>query len=215
VVDSAAQDAPATGAEVRLTPTDSLGALLPGATPTPRMRVDSSGIFAFRALAAGIYRVDVRRLGYEPFEGYLVLPPDRELRPRVPLTKMVPMLARVTTTAHVGYRSRLLEINGFRARQRSEVGRFVDSKQLAALQSRTVRDVIAPYAYAAHGCMLMWVNGALTRLPPGLLVSELVGIEIYTRYFETPARFRTSNDQCGSIVVWTAIPDDEPEADEP
>jgi hypothetical protein len=189
-------------AEVRITLTDSAGVPIPGAAPIPAVRADSAGRFAVHGLRAGVYRLDVRALGYEPFTGYLVLA-DEDRHPRVPLARMVPRLERVTTTASATYRARLLETTGFRARERVGFGHFIDSRQIARVQPASVLSLLRPYLL---GCMIMYVNGARAAIPPGLSVDELVGVEIYTRNGQTPLEFQNGTSTCGSIVLWTAIP---------
>lgn len=212
VVDTASRDTPVAGAEVRLTHTDSLGELVPGMPTLPALRVDSTGTFAFRGLAAGVYRLDVRNVGYEPYQGYFVLSANRDLRPRVPLTKLIPRLAGVVTTASASYRSRLLESSGFRERERKGFGHFIDSRQIARLQPPSVLSLLRPYLI---GCMIMYVNGARAAVPPGMTVDELVGVEIYRRKLQTPVEFQNETATCGSIVLWTAIPVEEPSPVDP
>lgn len=206
VVDSASRGTPVAGAEVRLTRTDSLGEAMPVTPALPMLRVDSSGIFAFRELAPGVYRLDVRFVGYEPYQGYLVLSAEHDLHPRVPLAKLIPRLAGVLTTASASYRSRLLESSGFRERERKGFGHFIDSRQIARLQPPSVLSLLRPYLL---GCMIMYVNGARAAVPPGMAVDELVGVEIYRRKLQTPLEFQNETATCGSIVLWTAIPVEE------
>jgi hypothetical protein len=189
-------------AEVRITITDSAGVPIPGGALRPWLRADSAGRFAARGLPAGVYRLDVRALGYEPYTGFIVLA-EAEMHPRIALTRMVPRLERVVTTAGATYRVRLLETSGFRARERVGFGHFIDSRQIARLQPVTVLSLLRPYLL---GCMIMYMNGARAAIPPGLTVDELVGVEIYTRNGQTPLEFQNGTSTCGSIVLWTAIP---------
>jgi hypothetical protein len=196
------------GAEVRLTRTDSLGTPIRGDDAPTLVRLDSTGLFAARALLAGVYRVDVRAIGYEPYEGFLVLGPDRVAHPRISMTRLVPRLERVVTTASATFRARLLETSGFRGRERVGFGHFIDSREIARLQPMSVLSLLRPYLL---GCMIIYMNGARAAIPPGLTVDELVGVEIYTRHGNTPLEFQNPTVDCGSIVLWTAIPLAEPD----
>jgi hypothetical protein len=191
------------GAELRLTRTDSFGTPVPGDDALTVMRIDSTGLFAARGLRAGVYRVDVRAIGYEPYEGFLVLGPDGVAHPRISMTRLVPQLERVVTTASATFRARLLETSGFRTRERVGFGHFVDSREIARLQPISVLSLLRPYL---HGCMIIYMNGAPAAIPTGLTVDELLGVEVYTRHGNTPLEFQNPTADCGSIVLWTAIP---------
>lgn len=210
VVDSTSSSGgePLVGADVQLTHTDSSGVALDAVMHRLWQRVDSSGTFAFRDLEPGVYRVDVRAIGYAPFQGFMVLARGQELHPRVSLLKLVPRLAPVVTTASASYRARLLEVSGFRDRRRVGFGHFIDSREIGRLQPPSVYSLLRPYL---RGCTMMYVNGARAAVPQGLMVSELVGVEIYRRNLEAPPQFQNPYGDCGSIALWTAIPVDDPE----
>lgn len=199
---------PLAGADVRLTRTDSAGVAIDTAIRLPAVRVDSTGTFSFTALDPGVYRVEVRAMGYAPYEGFMVLAPGQELHPRVPMLNVVPRLAPVVTTASTSYRARLLEVSGFRERQRIGFGHFIDAREIERLQPISVYSLLRPYL---RGCTMMYVNGGRAAVPQGLMVSELVGVEIYRRNLQAPPQFQNPYSDCGSIALWTAIPVDDPE----
>lgn len=209
VVDSASSPRrPIVGADVQLTRTDSSGVAIDTALRRLALRVDSVGTFAIRDLDPGVYRVDVRAMGYAPFEGFMVLAPGQELHPRVSMLKLVPRLAPVVTIASASARARLLEVSGFRDRQRVGFGHFIDSREIGRLQPPSVYSLLRPYL---RGCTMMYVNGARAAVPQGLMVSELAGVEIYRRNLDAPAEFQNPYADCGSIALWTVIPVDDPE----
>ena len=210
VVDSASSSVgePLVGADVQLTHTDSSGVALDTAMRRLSQRTDSSGTFAFRDVEPGVYRIDVRAIGFVPVQGFMVLAPGQELHPRVSMLKLVPRLAPVVTTASTSYRARLLEVSGFRERQRVGFGHFIDAREIGRLQPPSVYSLLRPYL---RGCTMMYVNGARAAVPQGLMVSELVGVEIYSRNLQAPPQFQNPYVDCGSIALWTAIPVDDPE----
>jgi hypothetical protein len=192
------------GADVRLYRTDSLGNAI--FASYPRLRADSTGAFEYRHLPAGVYLLEVRRIGYEPVDGRLTLTEGQVFQPRVVMSRVVAQLPGVVTTANRSWRARVIEQSGFLDRQRAGFGHFIDQREIDRLRPNSVYSLLAPYL---QGCTMMYLNGMRARVPRELGVDEVVGIEIYRRNLQAPPQFWNPNPNCGSIVIWTANPADD------
>ena len=149
-----------------------------------------------------VLAVEVRRLGDTPYAGLVALP-SVTFAARVELEPIARELPTVVTTAAVTYQDRMLEEGGFLRRQRVGFGHFLDPAEIEKLKPQSVRELLAPYL---RGCTMMYMNGDRGALPPGLMVEEVVGVEVYSRSAMAPQAFINPRPDCGSIVVWFAPP---------
>ncbi len=151
---------------------------------------DDSGHFAMRGVAAGHYLIQVRRIGFAPFEGLLTIDTatvDMELA----LDQQVTMLPRVTVTSSSLDRvTTKLNNVGFLSRSRMGTsGKFIDRASILQQRATYVTDVLEKYGIGPDANIIIdrmesdWDN--LRDYPLDLVI----GIEIYNRRGSLPTEF--------------------------
>ena len=140
---------------------------------------DSTGAFAIRRLAAGRYVFQVRRIGYQPLEGAVVVDTGT-VRATLVLLVVSQMLAEVvvTETAIDKVKERLDRV-GFVERSRLGVSAtFVRRAEILRRRPQTVGDILSAYGIRAGTFMLdrMEFDYESIRDYPAELV---IGVEIY------------------------------------
>lgn len=124
---------PVAGARVTLVRTDDTSGVV-------TTSADDGG-FMVRARAAGVYRVDVTRLGYRPQrQGPFALAPDRVLELDVMMPVVPYTMDPVTVTAEVN--TRFLQNVGFYDRKRADFGHFITRDQIESRRASRPTDLL-------------------------------------------------------------------------
>jgi hypothetical protein len=149
---------------------------------TARSRVgvtDSSGTFTIRRMAAGHYRMHIRRIGFEPIDGFLTIDTGA-VQGSFSMHAVSRLLSKVTVTEMaVDAVKRRLDRNGYTSRSRlGLVATFIDRKEILSRRPQTVADVLSAYGIHDGEFELdrMPVDYDLLRDYPADLV---IGVEIY------------------------------------
>jgi hypothetical protein len=222
---------PVTGADVRLLFIDSVKTTgnAPGTRAeeafidSTRSRVgvtDSTGAFTIRDMTPGHYLVNVRRLGFEPFEGLLTLD-TATVEMELAMTQVDAILPAVRITASsVNKVTERLDRMGFTERSRMGTsGRFVDRAEILRRRPVRITDLLETYGLHENA------NVEIDRMPADWSVLRdyppdlVIGIEIYRRHGALPAEYnRTLNGpiimaaggfeamMAPTVLVWTFIP---------
>lgn len=225
---SSVGDAPVRAADLRLMRVDSTRTVrLRQGTETVDIFVDttrsragvsdSTGAFAVRRLAAGRYMLYIRRIGFQPLEGVLVVD-SNAVGGTFVMQEVSHLLAtvHVTETAVDRVKQRLDRV-GFLGRSRSEgSGTFVDRSEILRRQPQTVADILATYGIHDGDFELdrMPVDYDFLRDYPADLV---LGLEIYRH--GRPIEFNMTrrganmfspgglaNASQVLVLIWTYIP---------
>jgi hypothetical protein len=181
---------------------------------------DTSGAFVMRNVFPGHYMINVRRIGFEPFEGLLTidtLSMDMELG----LTQIAQVLPPVTISTSATNRvTEKLDRVGFITRSRMGTsGTFIDRKEILRRRAVYVTDVLQTYGIHRDANITIdrmesdW--DSLTDYPMDLVI----GIEIYRRRASLPTEFdRTRRGALAlgpggnggmsppTVLIWTYIP---------
>jgi len=188
---------------------------------TLRSRVgitDSAGNFAIRQLRAGRYLMEVRRIGFAPLNGVVVV--DTTVVSTVLSMDVVSRLlatVRVTAVSNDRVKERLDRV-GFLNRYRSGgSGTFVNRADILRRKPLTVADILGTYGIHDHAEFIMDrmpVDYELLRDYPADLV---IGIEIYRH--NRPTEFNgtrrgatimssggMANLMTPQVLIWTFIP---------
>ena len=188
---------------------------------TLRSRVgitDSAGNFAIRQLRAGRYLMEVRRIGYAPLNGVVVV--DSTIVSTLLTMDVVSRLlstVRVTAVSNDRVKERLDRV-GFLSRYHSGMSAtFVDRADILRRKPLTVADILSTYGIHDRAEFIMDrmpVDYDLLRDYPADLV---IGVEIYRH--NRPTEFNgtrrgptllssggLANSMLPQVVIWTFIP---------
>jgi TonB-dependent starch-binding outer membrane protein SusC len=184
---------------------------------------DPRGFLRLRDLPAGTWLVEVRFIGYVPWQRHVTLEAGQAGGLLVHLEADPVVLEALEVHA----RSTLLS-RGFYDRKRSGVGTFLTRDDLDAMRPRVLSDVlrrvggihvgsdsrgmpparIRGQQTIAGACPIQYfVDGVLTyamnidEVRPG----DVEGIEIYRGAASIPIMFRRGSASCGVIVLWTRV----------
>jgi carboxypeptidase family protein/TonB-dependent receptor-like protein len=192
---------------------------------------DTAGRFRLRGLPDGAAIVAVRRLGFAPRDTAMQLEPGRTDSLLVVLTVLPLDLPGVTTEAET--RARLFLPEFYRHREGAGGGHFFDRKQLDSSRTNRLSDVLRHVpgmritsdrvipgrtavrtgrSSGARDCPPdFWIDGVRAT---GFTVDEIPlddieAIEVYKGPAALPPEYnsRFGNPACGTIVLWTRIPD--------
>lgn len=186
---------------------------------TLRSRVgstDSTGAFALRRLEEGHYMLQVRRIGFAPLDGVLMV--DSSVVQSNLAMQQVSVLAKVTVTEmSVDRVKQKLDRVGFQDRYHSgQSGTFIERAEILRRQSFTVADILSAYGIHDGDFVLdrMPTDYDTMRDYPADLV---IGIEIYRH--GRPTEFNMTRAAPGIlspggqsalmlplVVIWTFIP---------
>jgi hypothetical protein len=186
---------------------------------TLRSRVgstDSTGAFALRRLEEGHYILQVRRIGFAPLDGVLMV--DSGAVQSNLQMQQVSVLAKVMVTEmSVDRVKQKLDRVGFQDRYHSgQSGTFIDRAEILRRQSLTIADILSAYGIHEGEFILDRMPAdydMLTSYPADLVI----GIEIYRH--GRPTEFNMTRRAPGIlspggqaalmlpfIVIWTFIP---------
>ena len=197
---------------------------------------DDSGTFRLSSLPSGVLTLQVRRLGYRPYDTTLTASPNAELRIAVTLVA-APALLEALAVHDDSRRGKMGAFNTRRARgvgvfitrediehrrpgRTSELLRYVSGlyvpQENSDMQSAEIGMRRASRLTAQSNCAVrLYVDGQ--PYPDGHVDDfrpvEVEGIEIYRSASEVPASFRGRDTMCGVISIWTRDPARRPPAD--
>ena len=183
--------------------------------------VDADGRFQKEALAAGTYVVEVRAPGYAA--GSWVLPlKDGEVRSQdfelEPLAVELDPVAVERQATLAQQRAREFEV-----RRAAGRGYFITDDKIEQTRPRTLGDLfrtVPGVRLVCRGTSNCAVRMARTprECKPDFVVDGfeasnstsldmptvgIIGVEIYRTLSETPLQFLRTDNQCGTIVIWT------------
>jgi hypothetical protein len=178
---------------------------------------DSTGAFAIWRLPAGRYLLHVRRLGYEPLQGALVVD-SGTVSATMALRVVSRVLAKVVVTeTSVDRVKERLEMNGFIVRSRMGLAAtFVERADVLRLKRQNVGELLSSYGIYDASIVLdrMPFEYEWVRDYPADLV---IGIEIYRH--SRPTEFNGTRSAATMlspggmaasmrplVVIWTYIP---------
>lgn len=180
---------------------------------------DTVGAFVMRNVFPGHYMINVRRIGFEPFEGLLTID-TLTVEMELGLTQIAQVLPPVTiTTSAINRVTEKLDRVGFISRSHMGTsGTFIDRKEILRRHAVHVTDVLETYGIHRDAHITIdrmesdW--DSLTDYPMDLVI----GIEIYRRS-SLPTEFnrtrrtglamsRNGNGGLGAptVLIWTFIP---------
>jgi hypothetical protein len=181
---------------------------------------DTAGAFIIRNVESGHYLINVRRIGFEPFEGLLTidtLPVDMELT----LTQIAQVLPPVTiNSSAINKVTERLDRVGFVSRSRMGTsGTFVDRREILNRKAQFVTDILRTYGIGRDALITIdrmesdW--DTLSDYP----IDLVIGMEIYRRRGSLPTEFdRTRRGAlamgpggnggiaAATVIIWTYIP---------
>ena len=178
---------------------------------------DSTGAFAIRRLLAGRYLLHIRRLGYEPMQGAVVVDTGT-VRTTIALQVVSRVLAKVVVTeTSVDKVKQRLDRDGFV--QRSHLGlaaTFVERPEILRARRQTVGELLSNYGIYDGSIMLdrMPFDYESVKDYPAEMV---IGIEIYRHSRPTEFNGTRSGPTAFSpggmaasmrplVLIWTYIP---------
>lgn len=188
---------------------------------TARSRIgvtDSVGNFAIRQLRAGRYLMEVRRIGFAPLNGVVVV--DSTLLSTVLTMDVVSRLlstVRVTAVSTDRVKERLDRVGFLNRYHSGGSGTFVNRADILRRKPLTVADILSTYGIHEQADFIMDrmpVDYELLRDYPADLV---IGVEIYRHNRPTefngtrsgPSLFSSGgmrNLNMPQVVIWTFIP---------
>jgi outer membrane receptor protein involved in Fe transport len=202
---------PLTGAAVSL-------ASGPGGTSGLGTRVaNAEGLFLFRNVPPGAYRLSVTLIGYRDLRDTLQVDPESDLELILPMSVSPVQLEPLVVVAE---RPRGA-MRDFEQRRRTRAGTFITREQIEARNALRVTDLLrmvpgsriaptSPYdetILLRGGCRPdLWIDHV--RVSPGLGINSIISpldveaIEVY-RGGELPVEF--GSNSCGAVVVWTRV----------
>jgi hypothetical protein len=214
--------APIPAAVVSLTATVSPPAPAPdsGAPLHLTAIADSTGRFAFRELAPGTYRLEIRAVGYAEGAWRLRVGPGRQVDHAFDLEPLTVPLPPVVVE---GERGRVAgRLADFERRRSGKMGYFITTQDIDRLNASNLADVLGTVRGVKVDCSAGVCIPRMARSQPGCEPQyfidgveaspyfarntppqDIVGLEVYRGPSELPAEFTGSNSGCGVIVIWT------------
>ena len=156
--------------------------LFPDSTRTRYAASDSTGAFALRAVPAGRYILNVRRLGFEPLQAIVAID-SAPIRTTFDMHQVSQRLAKVVITENaVDRAATILTQDGFTWRSKAEpMGQFMKRPEILRYQGRTVPEMLEsrgirdtdPVEFQLNFMQVDW--DFLRNYPADLVL----GVEIY------------------------------------
>ena len=181
---------------------------------------DQNGLFTVSAPGPGTYMIVVRKVGFRPASGNLLLQTDRMVEVRVSLTPLAavldPVLVVGETAATRGQRE-------FLSRRHLPWNYSVDRNEIDQMRAGTIGEIVLQRApLATMRCMSVFFDGNLRRTISNtdLIISGyedipldwVYGMEIYLRYEDIPLKYRggvqSPSRECGAIFIWSIFQTD-------
>ncbi|MGD2120742.1 MAG: TonB-dependent receptor [Gemmatimonadota bacterium] len=189
----------------------------PGGTGGIGTRVtNSGGVFLFRDVPSGTYRIIVTLLGYRDLRDTLQVQGETTLDLSLPMSISPIVLEPLVV---VSERRPLGPLRDFEERRRTRIGTFLDREDIEERNPLLFSDIfrmvpgarVVPTGPLEQSILLrggcrptLWVDGARLMTSEGadhfLQTMDLEAVEVY-HSSSVPVEFGTSS--CGVIVVWT------------
>lgn len=158
----------------------------------------TNGAFTIRGVEPGHYLLNVRRIGFEPYEGLLTID-TATVDAKLVLTQVSALLPKITITASaINTVAQRLDRMGFTTRYRMGTsGRFIQRKEILRRKPTYITDVLA--AHGVHdGDVIIDRMPADWQTILSYPANLVIGIEIYMRRSQLPAEFAMT--RMGSII---------------
>lgn len=205
---------------------DPAGAALQGVTvsiPGTSVRTDVRGAFQLLTLELDTVSISLRMLGFEPIDAFLTARNKLWDTVLVQMDPSAQKLTNVKVTENVTRSS--LALRDFDERKARGIGQFVTREEIVARGSSRLSDVLRTkkgvnvvkggkvrfVAFRKECQPYIWLDGVLSR---GMEVDELPSstveaMELYTYMSTVPVEFQSvggNTNACGTIVIWSRIP---------
>lgn len=185
-----------------------------------RATADSSGRFTHRDLAAGVYTLEARALGYAMGSWMIELADGDSLHHVFELELVGYELPGVDVTALAGPADR--NLREFERRRASGRGVFITRQEIEQRHPRTLDELLRNIPGLRTVCRRTGCSLRMTRTPrgcqpdifldgfsanystpPNAPAGDVVAVEVYRSLTETPAEFLRPDNRCGVIAIWT------------
>jgi hypothetical protein len=181
---------------------------------------NDSGTFAIRNIIPGRYLINVRRIGFAPFEGAVTIDTamvEMELALNQLTTELPPVRVTGVGTNRVMVR---LDRVGFISRSHMGTsGRFIDRGEILKRKPTYVTDLLQAYGIGSDASFTMDRFGTDWETLRDYPVELVIGIEIYRHRGSLPTEFDatrggslsmgrdgTGGASAPTVLIWTYIP---------
>jgi hypothetical protein len=180
------------------------------------VRSDRQGRFQHAALRAGMYLVEVRRMGYQPRTWEVAVPEQEVAKVVFELEPAPAVLPPVTVEGQLD-----TWLKSFEERRALGRGQFITRQDIERRGAPTLGDLLRTVNGLRTYCdrngicairMTRWINCIPEYFQDGIpvfaataeryFVGDIYGIEIYN-LSEVPTEFQRTNLKCGVIAIWT------------
>jgi hypothetical protein len=188
---------------------------------------DSLGRYRIRAVPPGRYTIAVRRLGFAPYSGTLIVPTADSVNADFLLAPVRQDLPSVNVTSTIIER----KLAAFEERRRFGIGHFLTEADLQKAPGTRLSEklrhlpgllVVYPRTGASNQVRIVSTRGPQGLRPgrctaalmlDGIVVDDfsinsldpgaVAGIEWYAGPAQMPAQFNMTRNACGLLVIWT------------
>ena len=181
---------------------------------------DQYGLFTIIAPQSGTYTLLVRRVGFQPVEGALILQSGRLVEVKVELTPLAVPLRPVLVIGETATTPGQREFLSRRHLPWNYSFDYADIEQMHAGEISDVLRVGAPLAMMR--CMRVYFDGRPTTTASGqdigltnyddIPLNWVYGIEVYLQFSDIPIRYRDlirdPGGRCGAILIWSVFSDE-------
>ncbi len=186
------------------------------------VRTDSAGVFSFGPVAAGQYKVLVRRLGYQPRTATIAAVEHGAARPELMLESMPVGFEAIHVVARVNdSQGKLAEFYERRGRP-NRLGYFFEEQEFGKFEYLFVSDYLRTVPGVTlrraerignvirfRGCQpMVWLDGLRmdnAEADDLVLARDVAAMEVYVSPAGTPGQFRDISKPCGAIVIWKKL----------
>jgi hypothetical protein len=168
---------------------------------------EGDGTFILNGLRIGTRRLTIRKIGFEPVERAVDVPPDGANGLNIPLGKSVSVLKGIVVRA---VRDFGLQRIGFTERKGRVPGAFLSPEDVARRNGPRVSSLLETVpVYRRPGCTRYFIDGFIQPIgetPDDYLSGAEIGaVEVYGTGFVPPEFFSTmrTGERCKAVVIWT------------
>ncbi len=181
---------------------------------------DSNGGFVHDGLAAGLYTLEARAIGYRMGSWTIELAEADSLRHVFELDLVDFELPPVVTTAEAAHADRALR--EFERRRAAGRGVFITPAEIELRNPRTLDELLRDIPGVRTVCRQGGCTVRMTRsarpcrpeifmdgmpatlaVPPNAPAGDFLAVEVYRSLSETPGELLRPDNQCGVIAIWT------------